>query len=121
MSGEHSVMGLRRISNRGVKCMSKPLKDYDRKMWLAPGNKADLSCMSLSIAHGYRQGWVDANILISDGGDSVYIDCSLYKPRSNKKKIDLMIKALEEFKARFEEFEAAAVDISQEIDTTWQQ
>ena len=99
--------------------MSKPLKDYDTKMWLEPGNKADLSCMSLSICHGYGKGSVDANILISDGSDKVYIDCSIYKKRNNKKKIDLLIKALEEFKARFEEFEAAGVDMSKEIDTTW--
>ena len=101
--------------------MSKPLKDYDTKMWLEPGNKADLSSMSLSICHGYGKGSVDANILISDGGDSVYIDCSIYKKRNNKKKIDLLIKALEEFKARFEEFEAAGVDMSAEVDPKWQQ
>lgn len=120
MFGKHSVMGLCRNSTNGDYCMSKPLKDYDVKLWLDPGNKSDLSCMSLSVAHGYWNGAVDANILISDGGDSLYIDCSIYKKRNNKKKIDVIIKALTEFKERLEQFEAASVDMPKELDTTWQ-
>lgn len=114
MYGKRPAMGLCRNSHCGGKFMSKPLKDYNAKMWLDPGNKSDLSCMCLSASHGYGKGSVDANIMISDGGDTVYIDCSVYKKRSNKKKLDMMIDMLVILRARINAFEEAGVDLSAE-------